>query len=385
MKIILSPDSFKGTFGAAEVCRAFAEGVRRVYPGAEILELPLADGGEGTLEVLRGATGGELLSCASRDPLGRPLTVEYVVLPRGEALIEMARSTGLALLAGSERDPWRAGTFGLGLVLRAALERNPGALTLTLGGSATVDGGVGMARALGYRFFDKSGKALELEGGRILSRIARIDSRGADKRLAGIKVRALCDVRNPLLGPTGAARVFAPQKGAGPALVEKLELGLANLALRLREDLGKEVTAVEGGGAAGGMGVAVVGFLGGRLTSGIDYVLETLRFDRALEQADLVITGEGSFDDQSLGGKVISGVLARARNNRVPVAVVCGSHPGGGPADGVPAGGSGAVYQLNVFSGEDLPVKKPAGVFLDLDDLALLAEKAARLSGVRKN
>ncbi|OGF98428.1 MAG: hypothetical protein A2Z86_12145 [Candidatus Glassbacteria bacterium GWA2_58_10] len=379
MKIILAPDSFKGTFSAAEVCRAFASGVRRVHPGAEILELPLADGGEGTLDVLRGATGGEFFFCASRDPLGRPLTVEFVMLPRGEALIEMARSSGLALLAGSERDPWRAGTFGLGLVIKSALELNLEALTLTLGGSATVDGGVGMARALGYRFFDKRGKPLDLEGGRILSRIARIDNRDTDKRLAGLKVRALCDVRNPLLGPSGAARVFAPQKGAGPEMVEKLEQGLANLALRLREDLGREVTAVEGGGAAGGMGAAVVGFLGGKLTSGIDYVLETLRFERALEQADLVITGEGSFDDQSLGGKVISGVLDRARNSRVPVAVVCGRHPGGGPA----AVDSGAACPLKVFSGDDLPVKKAAGVLLDLDDLSLLAERAARLTGAR--
>jgi glycerate 2-kinase len=374
MKIILAPDSFKGTFTAPQVCRAFEQGVLRVYPQAGLAHLPLADGGEGTLEVLLAAVGGDSILCPSRDPLGRPIQAGFGLLAGGEALIEMARSSGLALLAESERNPWLAGTFGLGMLVRAALDRGASALALTLGGSATVDGGVGMARALGFRFLDRLGREIGREGGRVLNEIARIDPDGAEPRLAGLPVRALSDVRNPLLGPDGASRVFGPQKGADPAMVERLERGLANLARRIELDLGRKVAELPGSGAAGGLGAAVPAFLGGRLIPGIDYILDTLGFDRALEGAALVLTGEGSFDSQSLGGKVISGVLKRAAARRVPVTVICGRAKKIKSGEADPESGVSALRQ--VLSGSDLPGGGSGERLVTLEDLALLAARA---------
>ncbi|MFH1069200.1 MAG: glycerate kinase [Candidatus Glassbacteria bacterium] len=365
MKIVLAPDSFKGTWSAPQAAVAFARGVREAYPRAETVELPLADGGEGTLEVVCRVAGGRIVTAAAVDPLGRPIEAGFGLLADGEAVVESARAIGLPLLAVNERNPWLVGTFGLGLVLGAALDKGARGLALTLGGSATVDGGVGMARALGWRFLDRAGKEIAEEGGRMLSHIARIDPKGSDPRLAGTRVRALCDVTNPLLGERGAARVFGPQKGADPEMVENLEAGLANLAVRMKADLGVDVTGLAGGGAAGGLGAAVAGFLGGRLVSGIDYVLDVTGFDREVAEADLVITGEGSFDSQSLGGKAVSGVLARSARAGVPVAVVCGRRAEGGPAG------------LPVFSAADLPGEGKGGL-VDLEGLRRLAALAAR-------
>ncbi|MCE5270894.1 glycerate kinase [bacterium] len=367
MKIVLAPDSFKGTFSAGLVCRAWQKAAERVCPGAEVLCCPLADGGEGTLEVLFEAVGGRRLSFAACDPLERPLQAELGLLEGGEALIEMARTSGLDLLAPSERNPWVAGTRGLGLAVLAALDAGATSLCLTLGGSATVDGGVGMARVLGFRFLDRHGHVLEYEGGRILGKIARIDRSGADPRLAGLPVRALCDVTNPLTGPLGAARVFGPQKGAAPAMIERLELGLERLARRFERDLGHKVAAAPGAGAAGGMGAAVLAFLGGKLIRGIDYVLETTGFDSALAGADIVLTGEGSFDSQSLGGKVLSGVFSRAEAAGVPVDVVCGR-----VADLDESGRPAGAGARRIWSGADLDI--PARRMLNAADLTRLAE-----------
>ncbi len=365
MKIILAPDSFKGTFTSSEAAAAMADGVRQVLPDAHAVELPLADGGDGTLDVLLGGADGERCTVAAADPLGRETDVDYALLPGGEALIEMARSSGLSLLAPSEHNPWQAGTFGLGQVILAALDHRIRALAITLGGSATVDCGVGMARALGWKYYDANGKELLEEGGQVLGKISRIDPSGADKRLAGLEVRALCDVTNPLLGPDGAARIFGPQKGADESMVERLESGMANLALRLKEDLGADVAAMPGAGAAGGLGAAVAALLGGRLVSGIDYVLDTLKFDNCIRDAQLVITGEGSFDSQSMGGKAISGVLARARVEGVPVAVVCGINKYTTNPD------------LIVYSRDNLPAGFTADGKVNLNGLARLAGAAA--------
>ena len=345
-----------------------AAGVHERLPDAQTVELPLADGGDGTLDVLLGGTGGKRHTANASDPLGRKTEVDFAMLPGGEALVEMARSSGLSLLAPGERNPWLAGTFGLGQVIMAALEHSIRALAVTLGGSATVDCGVGMARALGWKFYDADGKLLDEEGGQILSKISLIDPSGADTRLGALNVRALCDVNNPLLGHEGAAHVFGPQKGADARMVERLESGMANLALRLKEDLGTDVAAMPGAGAAGGLGAAVAAFLGGRLISGIDYVLDTLKFDNLIRDARLVITGEGSFDSQSMGGKAISGVLTRARAAGVPVAVVCGIHRATGNPD------------LAVFSRDNLPTGFPSDGKVDLNGLAWLAGTAAGVS-----
>ncbi len=365
MKIILAPDSFKGTFTSSQAAAAMAAGVRARLPEARTVELPLADGGDGTLDVLLAGAGGERCTTAALDPLGREMEVDYALLPGHEALVEMARSSGLSLLAPEERNPWLADTYGLGQLILSALEHHVRALAVTLGGSATVDGGVGMTRALGWKFYGDDGKPLTDAGGKILGKISRIDPDGADSRLAALDVRALCDVTNPLLGPDGAARIFGPQKGADAAMVERLEDGMANLALRLKEDLGADVAAMPGAGAAGGLGAAVAAFLGGRLVSGIDYVLDTLKFDDRIRDAQLIITGEGSFDSQSMGGKAISGVLARARAAGVPVAVVCGVHK----ATGNP--------EVPVFSRRDLPERLASGGQVGLEGLARLAGDAA--------
>ena len=364
MKIIIAPDSFKGTFSSLEAARAMASGVLGRFPSAEVVEIPLADGGEGTLDVVLGGTGGERMTTSVSDPLGREIDADWALLPGGGALVEMARSSGLGLLSPTERDPWSVGTFGLGQIIRAALDRGIGSLAVTLGGSATVDGGAGMARALGWRFYDREGRLIDRDGGRVLGEISRIDSTGADKRLAGVEVRALCDVTNPLLGKPGAARVFGPQKGADPDMVERLEAGLANLANRLKDDLGADVADLPGAGAAGGLGAAVAAFLGGRLVSGIAYVLDTLNFDSHLRGADLVISGEGSFDSQSMGGKAVSGVLERAGAAGVPVAVVCGVSQHTDSS------------RLKVFSGADLPPDLKPGGMVGLDGLAQLAAEA---------
>jgi len=377
MKIILAPDSFKGTFSAPEVCRAFESGIRSVFAGARFNKLPLADGGEGTLDVLLAAAGGRRCRVMAADPLGREIEVEFAVLGgNDEALVEMARVSGLALLEESRRNPWIVGTYGLGQVVKAALDQGVSSLALTLGGSATVDCGVGMARALGYRFLDRKGNPLELEGGRILGEIARIDCDNIDPRLEKVRSRALCDVKNPLLGSLGAARVFAPQKGADRQMVERLEAGLANLALRIEEDLGVKVADLPGSGAAGGLGAAEVAFLGGTLVPGIKYVLDALEFAGALEQADLVLTGEGSFDSQSLGGKVISGVLELAGEAQVPVIVVCGRYK---QAEGTTledriSGKPG--LPAAVFSGADLAGSQGEGGMVSLEGLSELAGKA---------
>ncbi len=370
MKIVLAPDSFKGTLSAGEVCRAFQAGVRSASPGADTVCCPLADGGEGTLEVLLGTVGGQRRSVRACDPLGRPITAEYAMLEGGEALIEMARTCGLDLLDQPERNPWVAGTRGLGMTVRAALDEGADGICLTLGGSATVDGGAGMARELGFRFLDRYGRALEYEGGRILSKIARIDTDGADSRLASVRVRALCDVTNPLTGPRGAARVFGPQKGADGAMVERLDMGLGRLARCFERDLGRRVSDTPGAGAAGGMGAAVLAFFGGELISGIDYILEAIGFDSALKDADLLITGEGSFDSQSLGGKVISGLLARAGASGTPVDVVCGRAAGLERIDRA----AWPKALRRVWSGTDLGAA--AGRMLDAEDLSRLTALA---------
>lgn len=326
MKIILAPDSFKGTFSAPEVCRALEVGIRKACQDCEIVSYPLADGGEGTLDVLLRLLGGREIETEVLDPLNRPIGASFGLTSGkiSSAVIEMARSSGIILLQTAELNPWLANTYGLGQMIKTALDHEPGEIVITLGGSATVDGGTGMAEALGYRFLDSDGREIVMRGGRILEKIAAIDSSMADSRLGRVKVFALCDVINPLTGNLGAARIFGPQKGADPGMVEKLESGMQNLASRISEYLGRKVESLPGAGAAGGLGAAVVAFLGGELVSGIEYVLGKLEFSERISGADLIITGEGSYDSQSTRGKVVSGVLKAAENQNIPVAVVCG-------------------------------------------------------------
>lgn len=324
MKLVVACDSFKGSLSAAEACATVAATLGAAFPAAAVTCVPLADGGEGTAGLLVAARGGVWVESPNIcGPLpGRRLTarVGWIASDR-LAIVESAVACGLPLLAPAERNPLHTTTRGVGELLLACLPHTPDRIWLTLGGSGTVDGGTGLARALGWRFLAKDGRDVP-EGGGGLAAIARLVPPQRAPRLP--PVTALCDVRNPLCGPAGAARVFGPQKGATAATLPLLEEGLENLARLVQRDLGLDVTALPGGGAAGGMGAGVVAFLGAALVPGFPAIAEACGLRAALQDADWVVTGEGSFDRQSLDGKVVSGVLDLARDAGVPVAVLAG-------------------------------------------------------------
>lgn len=332
MRIVVAMDSFKGSLTAPEACEAVARGLERALPGAEVVLRPMADGGEGTAATVITAAGGEWEPRRVTGPLpGMEVDAGFVWLSaRGPgALVEMAAASGLTLLDAAERDPLRTTTFGTGELLRAAAERRPRVLWLAVGGSATVDGGVGAATALGWRFLDPSGAEIGL-GGEALCRIHDIVP-PADVGLPPVAV--LCDVTNPLLGSSGAARIFGPQKGAGPDAVERLEDGLSNLAERVLSVLGLDLRGLKGAGAAGGLAAGAVAFMGAKLESGVDTLMDVIGLSAAVAGADWVVTGEGRFDRQSLAGKVVSGVARVARESGARVAVVAGSVEPGMSAD----------------------------------------------------
>lgn len=324
MKIVVALDSFKGTLFAERACAEAAAGVRAALPGAEVVEIPMADGGEGTVAALASSCNGERVSVPGvHGPLpDMPVTAEYAWLPQERvAVVEMASASGLPLLSKAQRNPLRTSTFGTGQVLRAAMRRGPAKILLTLGGSATVDGGTAAAAALGWTFLDDSGRAFVPVGGTL--ECVRTVSPPGD-RGSWPAFQALCDVTNPLCGTNGAAAVYGPQKGASPAEVERLENGLSNVADCLKRDLGVDIRDLPGAGAAGGFGGGAVAFLGAALVRGVGAVAATCGLRNALAGADWVITGEGKFDSQSLQGKVVDGVREVAEATGVRVAVVAG-------------------------------------------------------------
>jgi glycerate kinase len=339
MRIVVAPDSFKGTLTAAQAGEAIRLGILDSRPAADVEVVALADGGDGTAAVVGRARGGTWTPVRCVGPLeGETVEAGWLALhgDRPEALVEMASASGLALLPAHRRDPLRTTTLGTGELLRAAAEAGR-RLYLGVGGSATVDGGVGAARALGWRFLDRRGSEVP-HGGGGLARIRSIVPPAPDRwkpsrpwfrsasgeHLVFPSLDVLTDVDNPLLGPRGAASVFGPQKGADASGVAALEAGLGNLAERIRAELGIEVATLSGAGAAGGLAAGAVAFLGGRLRPGIEWVLDQVGFDDAVRGADLIVTGEGRFDSQSLAGKVVAGVAQRARAFGVPVVVLAG-------------------------------------------------------------
>jgi glycerate kinase len=323
MRILVCPDSFKGSCSARAAADAIARGCRRPRPDAEITILPLADGGENTVVTLCG-TGGSLERATVHDPFMRMVEALWGRMPGGDAVVEMAAASGLSLLTAEERDPLRATTYGTGELLQAALASGATHIILGLGGSASNDCGAGMAQALGYRFTDCIGAELPRGlGGGDLTRVAGIDaSRAVD--LGHVHIEAACDVTNPLCGPGGAAHVYAPQKGADRNVVARLDAALSHFAGLVERELGFDVCDVPGAGAAGGLGAGALAFLGATLRSGIEMVLDTLRFDELLAGADIVITGEGRIDAQSAMGKVVSGVLARTKRAGVRTIALAG-------------------------------------------------------------
>ena len=316
MRILIAPDKFKGSLGARAVGAALAAGVREALPAAEMEICPLADGGEGTAEVICLALGGEWISCPAHDARGRPVQASYGwVRESRRAVMEMSAAAGLFRLAPNERDPLTASTFGVGEMLRCAADRGAEEIILGLGGSATNDGGFGLARALGFRFFAADGRELSGAVPDLLD-LARI---GVPNEPRLPRLVAACDVRNPLLGPTGATRTFGAQKGAAPEQMEILEHALRRLADVAAETFGSDHRATAGAGAAGGLGFGLLTFCGATVRSGFEVVAELIGLREKIARADIVITGEGKLDRQTLSGKAPAGVarLARAAGKRV--------------------------------------------------------------------
>jgi glycerate 2-kinase len=321
MRIVVAPDKFAGTLTADQAARAIEAGLLRARPDAEVTRLPVGDGGAGTLSAVL-ATGFERVPVLATGPTGEP--VEAAIAVRGgDAFVEMAEASGLARLPGGVREPLRATTYGTGELIRAALDARAARLVLGIGGSATTDGGAGMATALGVRFLDRDGQPLP-PGGAALLRLAKVDVARLDPRLRGVEVTVACDVDNPLVGPDGAAAVYGPQKGAGADDVLLLDSALRRYARVLAADLGIDLATTPCAGAAGGLGAAAIAFLGAGVRPGIDLVLDLVGFGAAVADADLVITGEGKLDAQSLRGKAPLGVARAATEHGVPVVALAG-------------------------------------------------------------
>ncbi|MFN2614668.1 MAG: glycerate kinase [Actinomycetota bacterium] len=321
MRVLVAPDKFKGTLTAAQAAEAIARGCRDA--GADVDVAPVADGGEGTLEALVAAAGGTIMGVIARGPLGLPVRAHIAQLRDGTGVVELSQASGLRLVDERDRDPLRASTLGTGEMIKGALARRPQRLLIAIGGSATVDGGTGLARALGVRFYDHEGKEVE-PGGEGLERIARIETKGLDARFGAIEVDVAADVMAPLTGDHGAARMYGPQKGASPQVVERLARGLENLGEVVERDLGVQVLDAPGAGAAGGAGAMLLG-LGAHIRSGADVVLDAMGFDERLKAADLVITGEGRLDESTLDGKAPGAVARAAQRAGVPCVALVGS------------------------------------------------------------
>lgn len=321
-KILLIPDSFKGTMSSSRVCEIMKKAIASHLPEAQVVSIPVADGGEGTVDSFLAAAGGKRHELQVTGPYGEPVTAFYGILPDDTAVVEMAAAAGLPLV-GENKHAEKTSTYGVGQILEHVINIGCRKIILGLGGSATNDGGVGAAAALGVQFKDKEGNPF-LPVGETLCDISSIDVSRMNPRVKSVDLTVMCDIDNPLCGPQGAAHVFAPQKGADPEMVQRLDQNLMHLAAVIRRDLNVDIEHLPGAGAAGGMGGGMVAFLNGHLQMGIETVLDTVHFDTLLQDAQLVFTGEGKLDTQSLRGKVVSGVARRAKHQKVPVIAVVG-------------------------------------------------------------
>lgn len=324
MKIVIAPDSYKESLSAAQVADIIEAGMREVFPDAEYVKLPVADGGEGTVDAMVDAFQGRRLGVTVAGPLGEPVQAGYGLSGDGSlAIIEMAAASGLALVPPALRDPRVTSTEGTGELIRAALDAGARQLILGIGGSATNDGGTGMLRALGVRFLDAAGAELP-PGGAALARLAAIDIGGLDPRLAACTINVACDVNNPLTGENGASAIFGPQKGATPEMIRELDGALHHYAEIIRRQFRRDVEPLPGAGAAGGMGAAMVAFTPARLRPGSEIVMEAVGLDAAVADADLVVTGEGRIDSQTIRGKTPHGVATVAKRHGKPVIGIAG-------------------------------------------------------------
>ena len=371
MRICIAPDSFKESLSAVEAAESIARGVRNVSADFEIVSVPMADGGEGTVSTLVHATGGRTVSVRVTGPLGEPVDAEFGLLGDGTtAVIEMAAASGLALVRPDRRNPMIATTCGTGELVKAALDHGARKIIIGIGGSATVDGGAGMAQALGVRFLDQSGRDIPRGGGGLAS-LHSIDLTGLDARIRQTEILVACDVDNPLTGQRGAAPVYGPQKGATPEMVQQLSENLGRLAAVIRRDAGVDVEHLPGAGAAGGLGAGLVVFLNARLRPGIEIVMEAARLDERMAGCDLVFTGEGRLDQQTLHGKVPLGVARLASEYGIPVIALAGCV--GRDRTGLNAAGIGAFFSIM-----DCPMSLDDAFSRAAELLAATAEQAVR-------
>ena len=370
MKIVIASDSYKGSNTSLKVASLIEEGAKRIFPEAEYHKIPIADGGEGTVEALVEGLGGEILTVEAQDPLGRAGKAFYGRIG-SKAVLEMAAASGLPLLSEDEKDPRGTDTFGTGQVMKAALEAGFKDMTIGIGGSATNDGGTGMARALGFKFLDADGRPLP-PGGAALANLAVIDDSDVHPLLKEARIHVACDVDNPLTGDQGASAVYGPQKGATPEMVKELDLALARLADVVEDKTGESLRNTPGAGAAGGLGFGLMAFCHAELKSGIDTILDLTEFDGLIKGADLVITGEGKIDGQSLRGKVPIGVAARCQPAGVPVLAVVGDI----------ADGASAVYDWGIdalMSTVDRAMPLETAIARSAECLVDAAERSCRL------
>lgn len=324
-KIVVASDSFKGSLTSLEVAQSVEKAFKEVYPSCEVIKVNVADGGEGTMDALQQTLGGRKVSMSVSDPLGRPVQASYVILDDGvTAVLEMSAASGLPLLSPEERNPSKTSTLGTGELICDALSQGCRRFLVGIGGSATNDAGMGMLHALGYRFLDASGQELSPVGGSMVD-VASIDMSSRNPYLDEAEFIVACDVKAPLFGPDGAAYVFAPQKGADQQMVEALDQGLRHFASVSADETGHDYSSMEGSGAAGGLGYAFRQFLGARLERGVEMVLDAIHFDQIIQGADLVVTGEGRVDSQTLTGKTPFGVAQHARRQDIPVVAIGGS------------------------------------------------------------
>jgi glycerate 2-kinase len=371
MKIIIAPQGFKGSLKAYEAAEAMARGVKAARPDAEIVLLPISDGGEGTVRAMVTATGGRMFTAKVSGPLGDEVEAAWGILDDNTtAVIEMAAASGLNLVSKDRVDPMAASTYGTGELIHAALEKGCRKLIIGLGDSATTDGGTGMAAALGIKLLDKEGQPIPRGGGGLLS-LKHIDNSGRYRPVASSTITGACDVTNPLYGREGSAYVYGPQKGATLQMIEQLDAGLRNLAQVIEKDIGVKIGEMPGAGAAGGLGGGLVAFLGASLKPGIDIILDGIHFEEHLANADVVLTGEGRIDHQTPRGKTVAGIARRTKGTGKPVIAFAGEL-GAGYEDVYGAGITQAVGIMPPGVSKEEAMRHAASF------LAVAVEKAVR-------
>ncbi len=378
MKILIAPDSFKGNLTALEVAERIEKGIMNISSDFDIFKLPMADGGEGTVQSLVDATDGKFINKKVTGPLGSAVEAYFGLLGDGKtAVIEMATASGLPLIPADKKDPRKTTTYGTGELIKAALDEDIEEIIIGIGGSATNDAGVGMAQALGVCFLDSGGCEIGFGGGQ-LKKIESIDMKGLDPRIKDVKINVACDVTNPLYGSEGAAYIYGPQKGATPEMVEVLDSNLRYFSKIVKKELNIDVQSIPGAGAAGGLGAGLVAFLDGELRPGIEIVLEVNNFDEKVRDADLVITGEGKLDGQTVNGKTPIGVAKAAKKYNIPVVAIGGTIDD--DADLILNEGIDAY-----FSALDKPVSLEEAIRRGGDWLQSTSEQVVRLIAEFKN